>query len=176
VIISDHDGGGISKRKIDLPDFPVSWAGGIPAPWPPGYCFGSDDGRIQFTGLDSPEGRSRGPVKYTVAPSGDAINGIAFAGNLIVASTRSEVVFLNVPRLGGPVEPAVFPGGAHGVLGTQGGSVVAPMGRRGILVMEPQQASGQRVRILKSAEETLNIYRRLIRCSREMSARSRPRP
>jgi hypothetical protein len=152
---SDHGNGSrISIGKIDLPNFEVSWAGGNP--WAPGYCFGSDDGRIQFTGLDTPEGA--GP--YAVAPSEDAINGIAFAGSLMAASTRSDVVFLNVPFIGkGNVERAVFYGGAHGVVGTQCGSIVAPMGNRGILLMGPKQDSAQRVKVLKPADEALNIYK-----------------
>src|SRR5260370_1321422 len=86
--------------------------------------MGAADRRIPITGLDSPG--SVGP--YAVAPSKDAINGIAFAGDLMAASTRSEVVFLNVPR-GGKVERYVYYGGAHGVAGTLSGSIVATMGR-----------------------------------------------
>ena len=79
---------------IRLPDFDIAWVGGRPRPWTPGYCFGSDDGRVQFTGLDL----RKEDEPYPVAPSEDAINGIAFAGDLMAVSTRSDVTFLNVPR------------------------------------------------------------------------------
>jgi hypothetical protein len=144
----------ISFDIIELSGFGISWAGGNP--WGPGYCFGSVDGRVQFTAFDG----SETGTPYTIAPSEDAINGIAFAGSLMAASTRSEIVFLNVPHLGeGHVERNVFDGGAHGVIGTPGGSIVAPMGRRGILRMGPKQAGAQPVTIMRPNVEALSIYK-----------------
>ncbi len=40
----------LNIRTISLPSFEVSWAGGSPGR--PGYWFGSDDGRVQFSSLD----------------------------------------------------------------------------------------------------------------------------
>jgi hypothetical protein len=146
----------ILKRTIPLPpDFEASWAGGCP--WGPGYyCFGSDDGRVRFIGLNGVTEIST----YAVSPSEEAVNGIAFAGDLMAVSTRSDVTFLNVPFLGeGHVERAVFNGGAHGVSGTNGGSIVAPMGRRGILLMSPKHTKAETVRILEPADESLYAYK-----------------
>jgi hypothetical protein len=152
--IPDNSNGiAIGIDNIGPTGLEVSWAGDCP--WRPGYCFGSEDGRIQFTAVD---GTETGP--YSVAPSEDAINGIAFAGSLMAASTRSEVVFLNVPHLGeGHVERGVYYGGAHGVTSTPSGSIVAPMGRRGILRMRPKQAEAQPVTIMRPVLEALNIYK-----------------
>ena len=149
--------GGTDRIQIDsisLPNFEVSWAGGNP--FQPGYCFGSEDGRIQFTGLAKPE--EAGP--FQVAPSRDAINGIAFAEGLWAVSTRSEVVFLNVPLPGeGKVEEAVFHGGAHGVVSTLNGRIVASLGRGGILLTGPKSAAIQKVQALRPADEALKIYK-----------------
>lgn len=151
--------GGLSRLTADRiapPGFDVSWAGGRPWPWTPGYCLGSEDGEILFTDADDVTYGAR----YEVSPSGESINGIAFAGDLMAASTRSDVTFLNVPRPGeGRIERAVFYGGAHGVATTQGGEIVAPMGRRGVLRMGPKQSKAQRIKILKPTDEALDFYR-----------------
>ena len=90
-MISDNGDESMNIRTISLPDFEVSWAG--VSPGRPGYWFGSDDGRIQFMSLDGAE--LIGP--YAIAPSEEAVNGIAFAGGLMAVSTRSDVTFLKVP-------------------------------------------------------------------------------
>ena len=85
----------------------------------------------------------------------------------MAVGTRSDVTFLNVPKLSGEHVPrTVFPGGAHGVASTHGGCIVAPMGRRGILLMDPKLETAQSVRILKPADEALYIYRVGQPCSR----------
>lgn len=154
-MISANDGADkIRIDSISLPNFEISWAGGNP--FGPGYWLGSEGGRIQITGFVNPEWA--GP--YAVSPSGDAVNGMAFADDLWAVSTRSEVVFLNVPYTGeGHVEQAVFHGGAHGVVSTQSGSIVASLGKRGILSTGPKSAAIQRVQALRPADDALNIYR-----------------
>ncbi len=99
----------------------------LASPWRPGFCFGSDDGRILFTSLDV--AGTIGP--FAIAPSKEAVNGIAFAGNLMAVSTRSDVTFLTTPGAD-DVHPArtVFDGGSHGVVSTPAGCIIAPMGRR----------------------------------------------
>ena len=153
-MISDSGDESMNIRTICLPNFEVSWAGGSPGQ--PGYWFGSDDGRVQFMSLDGAE--LIGP--YAIAPSEEAVNGIAFAGGLMAVSTRNDVTFLKVPGpRGGNVPRTVFPGGAHGVASTHSGCIIAPMGRRGILLMDPRPETAQRVRILKPADEALYIYK-----------------
>ena len=135
--------GGVSRPPVDeivVPGFDISWAGDRPWPWTPGYCFGSEDGRILFTDADGVGADAR----YEVSPSAESVNGITFAGDLMAVSTRSDVTFLNVPRPGEDhVERSVYYGGAHGVEATHAGGIVAPMGRRGILLMGPMEAEAQ---------------------------------
>jgi hypothetical protein len=155
VTISDNGAEGIRIRTIPLPGFEASWAG--VCPWPPGYyCFGSDDGRVRIIGRDG----ATELCTYALAPSEDAVNGVAFAGDHMAVSTRSDVSFLNVPFLGqGHGERAVFNGGAHGVAVTRGGGIVAPMGRRGVLLMSPIQGQARGVNILEPADESFYVYK-----------------
>ncbi len=129
-------------RPISLQGLEVSWVGVTPSPR--GYWFGSDDGRIQFkTDLTSDE--IVGP--FAVAQSGDAINGIAISGGTIAVSTRGDVVFLHPITeffSKGSLQRAAFPGGAHGVTATQCGLMIAPMGRRGLLMATTDSATTQR--------------------------------
>lgn len=144
----------ITVRRLALPDFAISWAGNDPKS--EGYCFGSEDGRICFVGLDgTPFGSP-----YDVAPSGEAISGAAFADDMMAVSTRQEVVFLNGPRLGeGIVEQAVFYGGAFDVVATPQGGFVAPMGRNGLLILGKKQEGAQKVTTLKAGVEGFNFYK-----------------
>lgn len=154
MIISHYGEENLQADELPTPNFEVSWAGS--SPWRPGYCFGSDDGRVQFTNADTTWWD--GP--YDVSPSGEAVNGVAFAGGLMAVSTRNDITFLNVPHPGeGQVERAVYNGGAHGAIATQDGGIVAPMGRRGILLMGPTQEHSQRVRVLTAVDEALYIYK-----------------
>ncbi len=149
---SDDGDESMKIREISLPDFEVSWAG--VSPGRPGAWFGSDDGRIQFIGLDGAE--SIGP--HAIAPSEEAVNGIAFAGGFMAVSTRSDVTFLEIPGLRTDhVSRTVFRGGAHGVTSTHDGCFIAPMGQRGILLTDPRPETAQGVRILKPADEFLYI-------------------
>jgi hypothetical protein len=150
----DNGDESLNIRSIFLPNFEVSWAG--VSPDRPGYWFGSEDGRVQFMSLDG--AAAIGP--YAIAPSGEAVNGIAFAGSLIVVSTRCDVTFLRAPEPGeSHIARTVFHGGAHGVVSTHSGCIIAPMGRRGILLMDARPETTQGVRILKPADEGLYIYR-----------------
>src|SRR5438128_1495905 len=132
-MISDITDESMNIRAISLPNFEVSWAGGSPGR--PGYWFGSDEGQVQFTNLDG--ATTIGP--YAIAPSEEAVNGIAFAGGLMAVSTRSDVTFLKVPEPGRwHIPRTIYHGGAHGVVSTHGGCIIAPMGRRGILLLDPK--------------------------------------
>jgi hypothetical protein len=153
-MISNNDHESLNIREILLPGFDISWAGCSPGR--PGYWFGSDDGRVQFMSLDGAE--LTGP--YPIAPSEEAVNGIAFAGGFMAVSTREDVTFLKAPEPRRATTPrTVFHGGAHGVAGTHGGCIIAPLGRRGILLMDPEPESAQRVKTLKPADEALYIYK-----------------
>jgi hypothetical protein len=153
-MISDNGDQSMDIRTISPPNFEVSCT--RDSPTRPGYWFGSDDGRIQFISADGVT--IIGP--YAIAPSGEAVNGIAFARGLMAVSTRSDVTLLKVPEPGeSHIARTVFQGGAHGVIGTHGGCIIAPMGRRGILLMDPKPETAPSVKILRPADEALYIYK-----------------
>jgi hypothetical protein len=153
-MIPENGRDSIKPREISFETFEISCA--VASPGRPGFCFGSDDGRVLFMSLDGVGGI--GP--FAISPSKEAVNGIAFAGNLMAVSTRNDVTFLRTPEAD-EVHPArtVFDGGSHGVASTPAGCIIAPMGRRGILVMDPRPETPQRVRILKPADEALYVYK-----------------
>ena len=106
-MISDNGDESMNIRTISLPNFEISWAG--VSPGRPGYWFGSDDGRVQLMSLDGAE--LIGP--YAIAPSEEAVNGIAFVDGLMAVSTRNDVTFLKVPEpRNGHIPRTVFHGGA----------------------------------------------------------------
>ena len=149
----EFDSQAISLQSLKDPGFDVSCA--VSSPWNLGYCLGSDDGRVQLASVDGTP--SIDPV--TVAPSGEAINGITFSGNMMAVSTRNEVAFWHHTLSSrGRDERAVRPGGTHGVVEINGG-FVAPMGRSGLLLMGPKRANTQTVSVLKPSDGPLNFYR-----------------
>jgi hypothetical protein len=65
----------------------------------------------------------------------------------MAVSTRSDVTFLSVPEPGeSHIARTVYHGCPHGVVGTHGGCIIAPMGRRGILLMDPKLETAPRVK------------------------------
>lgn len=141
---------------IRLPDgFDVCWAG----PSPLGdLCFGSTDGSILFA---DEQGRPlHGSEPGTGSVSGEAINGVVRAGTWAAVSTRSDVNFWPLPgAAGGDAEGWAAPYGAHGVSVAMSGRVVAPLGRKGIMVVEPPFGPTSSVIALGDNEKGLYIYR-----------------
>jgi hypothetical protein len=135
-------------------DFEVSWAGHCPLNG--GFCFGSEDGRILIT--DEAGGGAMG-LKEPPAPSGEAINGLAFTRDLIAVSTRAEVVFVSQRPSQGKGYRSVLPGGAHGIVVTPSGRCVAPLGRSGLLRVTPVEGVQQPVTISRAADEVFNFYK-----------------
>ena len=114
----------------------VTWVG--PNPFAGGISLGFDDGSIRFSDLDS--------VLYKVhqvSQAKEAINGIAVIGKSSLAvSTRSEVTFLEFESsTKGKGFRTEFLGGGHGVLSTQSGYFIAPLGMRGLLIVKPDADS-----------------------------------
>src|SRR5947208_14978588 len=96
-------------KAITFVDFELVWAG--PRPFCDGFCVGSEDGVMRFT---DEEGNDSGTVLPASAAS-EAINGVAFSGDVLAATTRSDVTFWHIPI--GPaakVSRAVFLTVAHG--------------------------------------------------------------
>ncbi len=87
-----------------------------------GRLFGVDPDRGV---LDAPS---------NVAGSGEAINGAAFTDKLMAVSNRSEVIVqVSIPGIG----PVVLEGGAHGVIASESGKILAPRGGEGLLIIAP---------------------------------------
>jgi hypothetical protein len=153
---SRGENGGLQITEIRFPGFDISWAGCPPRL--PQYWFGSDDGRILVT-TDLNSGEGARPL--LAAPSGEAVNGIAWAPGLVAASTRSEVVLLypESDSVELRFSRGVFPGGAHGVARTPSGRIVAPMGRQGLLMVGPNEIIRQQVQVIRPPDDSLNLYR-----------------
>jgi hypothetical protein len=75
-----------------------------------------------------------GPSK--IVGSGEAINGAAFTEKLVAVSNRSELV---VQRLIPGIGPDVLEGGAHEVIASELGRIIAPRGGEGLLIISPSE-------------------------------------
>lgn len=149
------------SSEIRFPDFDISWAG-LALPWRDVFCFGSEDGRIRFAELDSPEG----PDPIVVAVSREAINGVAFSGDMMAVSTRGEVVFWHMsdPSSEGFVT-TTFVAGAHGVAVTPRGTFVAPLGIDGLLLKNPQSSDCLATTRIWPRGKTTYMYKLISVCS-----------
>lgn len=142
-------------RGLDLrfQDFEISWVGAYQPNG--GLCFGSDDGRIKVTGADGRDGRT--PV--AIADSGEAINGVATAGQMMAVSTRCEMVLLDLNPDARGREPAkIYEGGAHGVVAAAGG-LLAPLGPDGLLSMLPAYGPAHPMRVFEFLEMSINLVK-----------------
>jgi hypothetical protein len=149
--------GGIYRSflaEIRFRDFEVCWAG--PNPVGPGFCFGSEDGSLLFTGDDG--SAPDPPVKGTM--SGEAVNGVAGLGRWLTVTSRQEVTFWTLPeKKTETVFGAVFPHGAHDVITTADGAFVAPLGRTGVMTIKPPFDEKHPVTVSGGKKEGLNFYR-----------------
>ena len=131
----------------------ITWAGSNP--FEQGLSFGLDNGRIAFTS----EKTGNWTFQPQVSPSGEAINGLAWIGtHSLAVSTRAEVSFLQLDLPTGH-NRAVFSGGAHGVISTQSGCFVAPLGPTGLLVVKPTNADQQPMYVTDNNEGQLYFSR-----------------
>lgn len=135
---------------LRLPNFDASWAG--PNPLGPGFCFGSEDGRLLYT---DEAGLPLG-TPTRVSPSGEAINGVARSGQWMAASTREDVT---MGSLAEKKHVVVFPLGAHGVTAAPSGNFVAPLGRAGIMLLQPGSTPDDSVGVLTSDKPGMYFYR-----------------
>ncbi len=151
-LLNGH-GGSIRGRFIAMPrvepEFEVSWVGEDPIRGH--YCFGSMDGRLLFREPGS--ATWLGPVD--VAPSREAINGVAFEPSSFVVSTREDVTC--VRHVDNVDHVATIPQGAHGVCVSSRGEYYAPVGQRGLLRLEskPEHLS---VSILSPDAQGTDVY------------------
>lgn len=133
-------------------------------------CFGSEDGKL-FLPVGGSGEQDEGFDVLSIFEE-ESINGVAFSGELVAISSRSEVVVgaklspspgrINLQRL----EPS-FKGGAHGMVARKSGGFIAPLGLDGLLllywngdrvVIQVGETSGQPVDFYKliSLDDGLN--------------------
>jgi hypothetical protein len=140
--------------SLAFTDFEVSWAG--PSLRTGLFGFGSEDGRILFTDLN---GDIQVPAKQ-VAPSGEAINGVAFLQRWMGVSTRAEVMLWTPPRVSGESSRgARIPAGAHDIIAGQSGYFFAPLGQNGFLFCRPSDGREQVVTVSSGQTEDVYFYR-----------------
>jgi hypothetical protein len=138
---------------IRLKDFDVTWAG--PAPAGPGFCFGSEDGRLLFTD-------ERGvPVSDPGqgSDSGEAINGVAYSGEWIAVSTRAGVMMGSLRQDKDRPDNVGLPVGAHGIATSPGGYFVAPLGRAGVMFVKAGSVASDPVGLLAPDRPGMCFYR-----------------
>lgn len=139
--------------------FSTSWAG--PGPGDK-FCLGSEDGKLFFSDAN-------GTPAYGFAwgdESVEAVNGVAFIGSSVAVSTRNEVTLLTLPHPGIPeVRGALFPCGSHGVVATESGHFVCPLGRTGLMKALLSEEDHQRFSIRRAKHRTLNFYKAIHLCA-----------
>lgn len=142
-------------RHIGFSGPPVTWAGEYPGIGY-GFCFGTEAGGLWLTGLD----RYIQKAPILVVPSGEAVNGVAFTRNLMAVSTRAEVVINKFAAPSGPVrEEFVYEGGAHGVIATDRGALLAPLGPTGLLHGVPDDHGRFNLREIRARGADLYFYK-----------------
>jgi hypothetical protein len=98
------------------------------------------------------------PLK--LSPSGEAINGIACSGFSLAVSTRREIM-LRTWTAATPDRWAVagVPHGARGITAVPSGCCVAPLGRSGVMILQPTAQPDQPVGVITSDKERMYFYR-----------------
>jgi hypothetical protein len=128
---------------------PPTWVGqGV---LPHQLYVGTEKGRLFLVDPDRGVRRDPSPI----FGSGEAINGAAFTDKLMAVSNRSEVV---IQEMIPGIKPRVLEGGAHGVIASKGGRILAPMGIDGLLIVSPSDDTPPIPTVLKSPETDLYFY------------------
>ena len=129
----------------------VSWAGSL-EPFDRGFGKGFEDGTLEYVIDDK---------LYTLpaSPSREAINGVAAIGKSTLAvSTRADIAFYEF-ETATKFTKSTYAGGSHGVVATQSGYFIAPLGNKGLLIVEPERGPEQRMRFTTGTEGILYFYR-----------------
>ncbi len=133
-------------------DFRPSWAGEFLLGQ--GVAFGAEDGQILIVEKDGRKLRADPPL-LPGAETAEAVNGLAFIGNWMGVSTRSDVIFADLPRQ--EVVRAHY--GGHGVIVGPDGHFVAPLGAAGLLFFKPMEGADLPVTIRRPRSSDLYFYR-----------------
>lgn len=128
----------------------VTWVG--PNAFSSGLCLGFDDGTIAFADIETGEKSKH----QKISASKEAINGLAVFGNTnLAASTRADVTFFQV----GNVTPVRVHVGAHGIVATNSGYFVAPLGANGLLWAKFNGGRPPKISVSEGLEDQLYFYR-----------------
>lgn len=129
---------------------PVSWIGQGRTPGE--VCLGFETGRLSFTDLGFEPTSDPSPV----FGSGEAINGAVFVNEKFALSTRNETIF-GVDPVKRSLE-FCSEGGAHGIVGSDRGTIVAPLGIEGLRCIQRQTNGGYSQSTLKLGEYQPYFY------------------
>ena len=153
------ENGAFQFERIPIPhDFDVCWAGPNPIV-ENGLCFGFTDGKVLFADA---LGRPLWPLGPG-SDSGEAINGVARAGTWLGVSTREDVNLLPLPGTPGGFDyHATIPFGAHGITTTADGYFIAPLGRNGIMAVQPPTDRKAIPQAYSAQEPGIYAYRLII--------------
>jgi len=138
----------------------LSWAG--LCPWTGNLCFGDESGGIHIP-MPGPRGGRPSSVAHAILPARsfqpctDAVNGIAFAGDLIGCTSRMEVVVAR--RCGVRPYEHEFSGGAHGIVSSTSSGFLAPIGFDGVLLLQPVDEERLSTTAVCRSDHELNCYR-----------------
>ena len=121
-----------------------------------GYCFGTESGKVVF--LDPSDDGKAEQADFKV--SDEAINGVAFWQDLVGITTRSEVLIYSTPLSGlGALFIGGSTGGAHGIIATPRGRLLAPMDTAGLSCFDGEKASSRQGWIERPAQGVRNDYK-----------------
>lgn len=135
-------------------DFPVTCAGG--GRHDGEFCFGAEDGRLRFTTV----GGELIDETWPDEQHSEAVNGVAFCAGLVAVSSRSELVFWEMPqRPESKSRPAPLSCGSHGVITTASGYFIAPLGANGLMKMRAVPREGQPIKRIRARGELVDFYR-----------------
>jgi hypothetical protein len=154
----------LEPPTIEFPEAGITWAGEGPFE-DGGFCFGTDDGQLWY----ATDEFNRENAPLLVDDSRGPINGVAFTPGKMAVSTPERIVFFRRSQAGltgkrsiyeGDVrdvqvahlkrwsglmeERAIHEGGAHGIIATPNGGVIAPLGQLGLLLNEPDAQGNDR--------------------------------
>jgi hypothetical protein len=140
-------------ESIRLKEFSVTWAGLNPTG--PGFCFGSEDGRLLFTDENG------NPINepHPGSLSGEAINGVACLKDWLAVATRGDLTFHSLALDAGSTKNIESPFGAHGITSDFRSYFVAPLGREGIMLMPADSVSQQSFYVLRIHHENSYFHR-----------------
>ena len=159
--VPNEEHGVFPTDTVQFDDFEVSYLGEGPSP--DLICLGSDDGRLLLTSVGAeikqgPHVRLGTPLQ--ASESCEAINGAAFIGKHVAVSTRNAIsLFITHPSNRNEDQRAVFPAGAHGVIGSPSGLFVAPLGTPGVLFIVPEEGETPRIKISRAKDREFYFYR-----------------